>query len=209
MMRRASLSKRAGRDAKRKDKRAGPSVPPGDEALFGALRTLRQRLAAEQNLPPYVIAHDSVLIELAAKRPRTEGDLYGISGMGDRKIARYGAAILEVIAAFKTHPLLDNRLSATVNETLALHVEGKGADDIAAIRGIGVSAVYGHFAEAIEAGLLAASDVIDLDEGDVDEIRAAFDRCGTRDSLKLGPVHAALDGRFGYGVLKCLLAAEG
>jgi ATP-dependent DNA helicase RecQ len=33
-----------------------------------------------------------------------------------------------------------------------------------------------------------------------------FERLGTVDSGKLGPAHAALDGRFNYGVLKCLLA---
>ena len=33
-----------------------------------------------------------------------------------------------------------------------------------------------------------------------------FERLGTLESGKLGPAHAALDGRFDYGVLKCLLA---
>jgi ATP-dependent DNA helicase RecQ len=209
LMRRAMMSSRAVKEAKKKEKRGGPTVPPNDEALFGALRTLRQQLAAAQNLPPYVIAHDSVLLELAAKRPKSEGDLHNISGMGDRKVARYGAALLEVIAKFKKHPLLDNRLSATVNQSLSLHIENKSAEDIAAIRGMTVSTVYGHFAEAIEAGLLTPDDVLDLDAGDVDEIRAAFDQCGTRDSLKIGPAHSALEGRYDYGILKCMLAAEG
>ena len=39
-----------------------------------------------------------------------------------------------------------------------------------------------------------------------DEILAAFERCQTLDSGKLGPAHAALHGRYDYGVLKCLLA---
>ncbi len=209
LMRRAMMSMRAVKEAKKKEKRGGPTVPPNDEALFGALRTLRQQLATESNVPPYVIAHDSVLLELASKRPKSDGELHGISGMGDRKIARYGTALLDVISKFKKHPLLDNRLTATVNQTLALHIENKTADDIAAIRGITISTVYGHFAEAIEAGLIEVAEVIDLDKGEIDEIHAAFDQCGTRDSLKLGPAHAALEARYDYGVLKCLLVAEG
>jgi ATP-dependent DNA helicase RecQ len=48
--------------------------------------------------------------------------------------------------------------------------------------------------------------VVDLDPADVDEILSVFERLGTLDSGKLGPAHGALDGRFDYGILKCLLA---
>jgi ATP-dependent DNA helicase RecQ len=52
-----------------------------------------------------------------------------------------------------------------------------------------------------------ARDVLkDLDDSDLDEIHAAFERFGTLESGKLGPVHGALDGRFDYGLLKCVLA---
>ena len=38
------------------------------------------------------------------------------------------------------------------------------------------------------------------------EIHAAFERTGTLESGRLGPAHQALDGRFDYGILKCVLA---
>jgi len=47
-----------------------------------------------------VICHDRTLVELAEKRPATLDDLWGISGLGQVKIERYGAAFLEVIAQF-------------------------------------------------------------------------------------------------------------
>jgi ATP-dependent DNA helicase RecQ len=170
---------------------------------------LRLRLASEGNLPPYVICHDRTLVELAQKRPASEAQLGDILGLGTRKIARYGAALLEVIGKFKRHPMLENRLSSTVNQTLALHLEGLDSEAIAARRGIEVSTVLGHFAEAIEAGLVEARAVIGLEEAEIDEILAAFERCGTVDSGKLGPAHAALDGQYSYGMLKCLLAEVG
>ena len=105
--------------------------------------------------------------------------------------------------------MLENRLSPTVNQTLALHLEGLDAEAIATRRGIEVSTVLGHFAEAIEAGLVEARAVIGLEEAEIDEILAAFERCGTVDSGKLGSAHAALDGQYSYGVLKCLLAEVG
>jgi len=45
-----------------------------------------------------------------------------------------------------------------------------------------------------------------LDEAEIDAILAVFERLGTVDSGKLGPAHAALDGQYDYGTLKCLLA---
>jgi ATP-dependent DNA helicase RecQ len=167
---------------------------------------LRLKLATEASLPPYVICHDKTLVELATQRPADEASLHGITGLGASKIKRYGEAFLETIARFAPNSALDNRLSPTVNQTLALHLTGVGPDAIAAERNLDVSTVYTHLAEAIEAGVVASADVIDLDPADVDEILAAFERLGTLDSGKLGPAHAALDGRFNYGILKCLLA---
>jgi len=183
------------------------AVGPEHQAVFGALRALRARLAAEARLPPYVICHDRTLVELAAKRPASLEALADITGLGASKIKRYGQAMLDTLAAFAAHPLLKNRLSATVNETLALHLQGLDAEAIAARRGVEAETVYGHFAEAIEAGLIEARTVLkDLDDSDIDDIHAAFDRLGTLDSGKLGPAYGALDGRFGYGILKCVLA---
>ncbi len=203
----AEASSRKARSSREKGKSgAAAGVPAGDQKLYEALRALRVKLAGEANLPPYVICHDRTLAELAAKRPKDEAGLAGITGLGTRKIARYGGPFIAVIARFRQHPMLDNRLSATVNESLGLHLEGVGADAIAERRGLERATIMGHFAEAIEAGLLEARDVVGLEEAEVDEILAVFERLGTVDSGRLGPAHAALDGRYDYGTLKCLLA---
>ena len=205
-MRKAVATERGKRD---RDKRASQKVGGADEALFQALRSLRQSLATEAKVPPYVIFHDRTLSELSEKRPATMGALHGITGLGDRKVARYGDAILEVIGRFKSHPVLANRLSATINQTLAMHLEGKSADEIAAARNLEASTVLGHFAEAIEAGLVEASAVIKLDQSEIEEILAAFEKTGTLESGKLGPAHTELGGKYDYGTLKCLLAELG
>lgn len=207
-MRRAPVpdSSRKSRSSRSGTAESTPRVAPADEALYQALKALRLKLAAEANLPPYVICHDRTLMELSQKRPASEAALADIIGLGARKIARYGAALLETIGGFRRNPVLDNRLSPTVNQTLALHLEGHDAEAIAARRSIEVSTVLGHFAEAIEAGLVEARAVLGLDESEIDEILAVFERLGTVDSGRLGPAHAALDGQFDYGVLKCLLA---
>jgi ATP-dependent DNA helicase RecQ len=74
-------------------------VADGDVALFEALRATRRQLAADANLPPYVIFHDSTLRAMAASRPKHLAALGRLPGVGERKLASYGAAFLAVIIA--------------------------------------------------------------------------------------------------------------
>ncbi len=71
-----------------------------DEALFQALRGLRQRLAAAAGVPPYVVFSDRSLVEMATYFPHTPADLLAIEGVGEAKLARYGEAFLNVIRPY-------------------------------------------------------------------------------------------------------------
>jgi ATP-dependent DNA helicase RecQ len=68
-----------------------------DSALFEALRAARMELANEQNIPPYYIFHDRTLREMAMFKPATREALMDISGMGERKMDRYGTIFLDLI----------------------------------------------------------------------------------------------------------------
>jgi ATP-dependent DNA helicase RecQ len=57
-------------------------------------------LAAEQNVPPYVIFHDATLIEIAHRKPQSLDEFLTIPGIGERKLARYGDDFLDVLAQF-------------------------------------------------------------------------------------------------------------
>ncbi len=90
----------AGR-AKRKPKASAKGISAGlppDEELFERLRRLRRLIAERSGVPPYLVFHDSALVEMAAHKPRTLDALRGVKGVGERKLERYGAAFLEVIA---------------------------------------------------------------------------------------------------------------
>lgn len=79
---------------------AGGGVNPVGDPLFDALRALRRDLAAEAGVPPYVIAHDSVLRELTARRPTSLAALADVPGLGARKIAAHGEALLAAVRQF-------------------------------------------------------------------------------------------------------------
>jgi ATP-dependent DNA helicase RecQ len=50
-------------------------------------------------VPPYVVLHDTTLDELAARRPRSTGELAAIRGFGPTKLERYGDELLALLAA--------------------------------------------------------------------------------------------------------------
>lgn len=70
-----------------------------DEELFTRLKTWRYKRAVADKLPAYMIAHDTVLEELARRRPATTQALLGVKGFGQAKVDKYGTDLLEIILA--------------------------------------------------------------------------------------------------------------
>ena len=68
-----------------------------DDPLWHALKAKRLELAREQGVPPYVIFHDSTLLEIMNRRPQTLDEMGRISGVGQAKLAKYGDAFLLVL----------------------------------------------------------------------------------------------------------------
>ncbi len=94
MMRRESPK---ARERDRSGQRTGLSVLPEDLALFNALRTLRAELAREQNVPAFVIFHDSTLRNIAEQRPTSIDALGRVGGIGGTKLARYGERLVDIV----------------------------------------------------------------------------------------------------------------
>ena len=68
-----------------------------DAELFAALRTLRGRIAKDEQVPAYVVFPDRTLAEMAVRRPRSLGALADIRGVGPAKLEKYGERFLEAI----------------------------------------------------------------------------------------------------------------
>ncbi|MFQ3322911.1 MAG: ATP-dependent DNA helicase RecQ [Pseudomonadales bacterium] len=68
-----------------------------DVALWEALRECRRELADEQGVPPYVIFHDSTLQEMCTSVPQSLSEFAQLSGVGERKLDKYGSVFLQAI----------------------------------------------------------------------------------------------------------------
>ncbi len=89
---------RAARPAK---SRRSPAVelPAGAAPVFERLRAWRAAESKDQGVPAYVIFHDATLREIATGTPTSLAELGTMSGVGENKLAKYGEAILEVLAS--------------------------------------------------------------------------------------------------------------
>ncbi|MFO0439229.1 MAG: DNA helicase RecQ [Betaproteobacteria bacterium] len=89
------LQPRKGRLAKTRG--AAKAAVAGDAGLLDRLKAWRLEQARAQAVPAYVILHDRTLAEIASLRPPDIGALSGISGIGTKKLERYGDALLRII----------------------------------------------------------------------------------------------------------------
>jgi ATP-dependent DNA helicase RecQ len=80
---------------KRKRRNVADDYP--HDPLFEALRACRRDLAKAQDVPPYVIFHDSTLREMAELKPTSMDALGRVSGVGAAKLDKYGAAFVAVV----------------------------------------------------------------------------------------------------------------
>ena len=72
-------------------------LDPAAWTLWEELRAWRLEEARRQQLPPYVIFHDSTLSEVARLRPNSLAALAGIPGIGRTKLDRYGSAVIAIV----------------------------------------------------------------------------------------------------------------
>ncbi|SEI95107.1 ATP-dependent DNA helicase RecQ [Azotobacter beijerinckii] len=182
---------------------ASQLVRHDEREQWEALRTLRRKLAEEHSVPPYVIFPDATLLEMLRSRPRSLSEMGRVSGVGARKLERYGEAFLEVLneAGEAPKPVTDLR-----HELASLARAGMTPAQIAHQLDCTEKNVYSLLAEAIGRRQLTLEQALDLPEELLGEIHDAF----LEGDGELPPV-AALAERFGgrvpQGVLLCVRTA--
>jgi ATP-dependent DNA helicase RecQ len=76
-----------------------PTPRAVDPELLAALKRLRLDLARARRVAAYVVFHDATLAAIAAARPQTLDALGALPGVGAKKLADFGAAVLDVVRA--------------------------------------------------------------------------------------------------------------
>lgn len=71
-----------------------------DEDLFDILKSIRQEISSERNLPPFMIFHDITLKQMSSYYPQNKNELLKIKGVGLKKYENYGEIFLNAIKEY-------------------------------------------------------------------------------------------------------------
>jgi ATP-dependent DNA helicase RecQ len=170
-----------------------------------ALRSLRRKLAQEHAVPPYVIFPDSTLLEMLRSQPETMAEMGQVSGVGARKLERYGAAFLEVLAGGQAAEP-PKEVADIRHELISLARAGMTPTQIAGQLQCTEKNVYSLLAEAIGQQQLSLEQALDLPEELLMEVQDAF-LDGEGELPAVAQIAEQFAGRVPEGVLYCVRAA--
>jgi len=196
---------------------------PFEAGLLNELKSVRRDIAANQNVPAYLILSDAALVEMATYLPQTLDELRLISGFGDVKLARYGREFLIPVKNYcsknglssrmeqkrskkvqktRTHGATNsNRSSNTAEESFQLYRSGKTVSEIAAHRSLAATTVESHLSYYIYKGEMDVKEM-------VGEEKKLFikDTVESYGAEKLAPLKEVLGEDYSYGEIRAVIA---
>jgi len=133
-----------------------------DEKLFEEFKTLRRKIALENEVPAYVIFGDKTLKELSSKLPVSKEAFLEINGVGRVRFEKYGNDFLQLCKSMKEEykEKLEDRtplkkLTKTYEQTLDLIENGKSLEEISQIRDLGITSILSHISLLFEHGKIS------------------------------------------------------
>ncbi len=178
-----------------------------DAELRDYLREWRRTVAKEQNIPAYLVLHDSSLEEICRRRVKFFSELKQIPGIGERKAETYGKQILDTLENFRAGARSGpaQKKQPPAEETLQLLSEGRSFEEIAAKRGVQPSTVISTVANLVETGRLQFQESwISKEKQSV--IEAACAQVGTERFKPLKPLKDILPPEISYDDIRLVVA---
>ncbi len=188
-----------------------------EKDLFEQLREVRRKIAAEENVPAYIVLSDATLMEIAEYLPHNKEEFLKISGFGQVKIERYGKQFWEVVANYCRNYNLKSRIhlktpkrirkerpekeTDTKLQSLELFKLGHSILEIAQQRNLSLSTIETHLSFYIQQGALSIDDV--MDAWKIPNIQKAIEDIGGK---ALGPLKQELGDDYSYGEIRMVMA---
>ncbi len=191
-----------------------------DPALMSLLRKIRLQIASQEHVPAYIIVSDNTLVELATYFPQTFEELRKISGFGDYKVSKYGAAFLDVIKQYahennlssriqlkspkkerQSNPSKTGSVSDTKQASLQLFKQGLSIPEIASQRNMTTSTIETHLATFVSTGEIEIEKFVSKRK--LEKIIEVINTSKQTNALK--PLKDLLGDEYSYGEIKMAL----
>lgn len=143
--------------------------------LYARLKTWRNHKAEELNAPVYVVLPTATMAEICNKLPLYMPELKNIKGLGKKKIADYGPAIMEMVMAYRkennieTAEIIPMGIDEEKKEpkipthelSYQMLRQGMSINDIAQNRGMVPATIEGHLSRYVENGQLELTEIME------------------------------------------------
>lgn len=137
-----------------------------DKALYEKLLVIREEYATKEKLPPYMVLANKALKEISGRYPLDEEQLKDISGIGEVKIEKYGASILDEVKQYvkendiniiwekkgKRKLILDGESRKNNEIALDLLNQGKDIQSISQEIEVSLSTIIGYVYDYVKDG---------------------------------------------------------
>jgi ATP-dependent DNA helicase RecQ len=200
---------------------AGLAVHENEELyeteLYLRIKAVRNKIAARENVPPYIVISDATSMELARYLPLKIEDLMRMSGFGQVKVEKYGSEFIACIATYCQERNLESRIhlkqqkrirkekierdNETKQLTLKLFQEGRSVTEIAVARNLNKSTIENHLAFYIREGKITVDQLLAPEKYTV--IKDAIKTYGSK---TLAPIKESLGQGYTYGEIRYVLA---
>lgn len=187
-----------------------------DEELFQELKSVRYSLSQDKKLAPFMIFHDSTLIEMASLFPQDKESMMMIKGLGLKKYESYGEVFLKVITDYcikngvssiisRDEKIVREDLVDRYKSTYNCYQEGLSLEEISKTRNFTINTIIEHLSKCEEQGQTVnwSRFLTPIKEEKILEVinRIGFER--------LKPIKELLPEEFTYEDIKVVIAKNG
>ncbi|TAF99592.1 MAG: DNA helicase RecQ [Betaproteobacteria bacterium] len=216
----AKLPRERSKSASKSSNAALEHMDSAARARYAALKAWRSQTALAASVPAFVVFSDATLRGIAERNPSSSQQLLEVSGVGEAKLANYGAALLallstehaEVAELVADEGAIEEArsvgLTGTIGLSYALFKSGHSVQAISQSRVLAPTTVFTHLATAITANTLTLEEVLpDASLELIERMRQALTKAkltASTGTLKAAFEDMGEDGHYGW--LRCVEA---
>lgn len=175
-----------------------------DQGYLDSLRRARSDIAQQEQVAPYMVLSDAVLLRIAEAKPKTLDDLRAVNGITNILADKHGSKFIGTKSKIdQSVPVVRNATGSSSKESLTLYKQGKSLNDIAKCRNLKPATIENHLiAEWTQTPHEIDCERLGITQDVYDSVVAAIESVGLS---KLKPIKEIVDDSVSYFQIKACI----